>query len=49
MSSDVGGHKGPLSFFKKNLLGTMMGHGGHWANVILLVKFFQKEKIKTKN
>jgi hypothetical protein len=29
MSSDVGGHKGPLSFSKKNLLGTIMGHGGH--------------------
>jgi len=27
----------------------MMGHGGHWANVILLAKFHQKEKIKTKN
>jgi len=27
----------------------MMGHGGHWANAILLAKFHQKEKIKTKN
>ncbi len=47
MSIDVGGHKGALSSFFKNPLGMMMGHGGHWANALLMAKFCEKKKLKT--